>query len=78
MTEMTTVHAVDHRTAKLNGTWLYRGAAAQESGVIYGSYLDPDLPGGTAQPSEGETPGRHPHPTPTANQNNQQMRPSFN
>jgi hypothetical protein len=26
MTEMTTVHAVDHRTAKHNGTWLYQGA----------------------------------------------------
>jgi hypothetical protein len=24
MTEMTTVHAAGHRTAKHNGTWLYR------------------------------------------------------
>ena len=56
MTVMTTVHAVDHHTAKLNGTWLYRGAAAQEPGVIYGSHVHSDLPGGTAQPSEGETP----------------------
>jgi len=53
MTELTTVQAVDHRAAKkLNGTWLYRAAAAQEPGVIYGSHVDPDLPGGTAQPSE--------------------------
>ena len=43
-----------HREA--NGTWLYRGAAAQEPGVIYGSHVHPDPPGGTAQPSEGETP----------------------
>jgi hypothetical protein len=57
MTEMTTVQAVDHHhTAKPNGTWLYRGATAQEPEVIYGSHLHPDLPGGTAQPSEGETP----------------------
>src|SRR6266404_7709243 len=55
MTEMTTVHAVDHHTAKLNGTWLYRAAAAQEPGVIYRCHVYPDLPGGTAQPSEGET-----------------------
>jgi hypothetical protein len=26
MTEMTTMHAADHHTAKHNGTWLYRGA----------------------------------------------------
>jgi hypothetical protein len=68
MTELTTVQAVDHHTAKLNGTWLYRAAAAQEPGVIYGSHVHPDLPGGTAQPSEGEAPWRHPHP-PTVNQN---------
>jgi hypothetical protein len=28
MTATSTVQAVDHHTAKLNGTWLYRGAAA--------------------------------------------------
>jgi MFS family permease len=56
MTELTTVQAVDHHTAKLNGTWLYRAAAAQKPGVIYGSHVHPDLPGGTAQPSEGEAP----------------------
>jgi hypothetical protein len=67
MAEMTTVQAVDHHTAKLNGTRLYRGAAAQEPGVIYRSHLHPDLPGGTAQPSETERhddmrihPGRQP------------------
>ena len=56
MTEMTTVQAVDHHTANLNGTWLYRAAAAPEPEVIYGSHVHPDLPGGTAQPSEGATP----------------------
>jgi hypothetical protein len=56
MTEMSTVQAVDHRTAKLNGMWLYRGAVAQEPEVIDGSHVHPDLPAGTAQPSEGETP----------------------
>lgn len=28
MTEMTTMHAVDHHTAKHNGTWLHRGRGA--------------------------------------------------
>jgi hypothetical protein len=56
MTEMTTVQAVDYHTATPNGTWLYRGAAAQEPEVINGCHLHPDLLGGTAQPSEGETP----------------------
>ena len=28
MTEMSTVQAVDHHAAKLNGTWLYRGRGA--------------------------------------------------
>ncbi len=28
MTEMTTAHAVDHHTAKHNGTWLYPGRGA--------------------------------------------------
>jgi len=56
MTELTTVQAAGHRTAKLNGTSLYRAAAAQEPGVIHGSHVHPDLPGGTAQPSEGQTP----------------------
>jgi len=37
MTELTTVQAVDHHTAKLNGTWLYRAAAAQEPGTLYGA-----------------------------------------
>jgi hypothetical protein len=50
MTATSTVQAADHHTAKLNGTWLYRGAAAQEPGVIYRSHVHPDLPGGTAQP----------------------------
>jgi hypothetical protein len=26
MTQLTTVHAADHHTAKHNRTWLYRGA----------------------------------------------------
>ena len=39
MTEMSTVQAVGHRTAKRNGTWLYRGAAAQEPAVICGSHV---------------------------------------
>ena len=56
MTEMTTMQTVDHRTAKLNGTWRYQDVAAREPGVIHGSHVHPDLPGGTAQPSEGETP----------------------
>lgn len=55
MTEMATVPTADHHTAKPNGTRLYRGAA-QEPAVTYGSHVYPDLPGGMAQPSEGETP----------------------
>ena len=69
MTEMTTVHAADHHTAKHNGTWLYRAAAAQEPGVIYGSHVHPDLPGGTAQPSEGAAPMTASVSTTTVNQN---------
>jgi hypothetical protein len=53
---MTTALAADHHTAKLNRTWLYRGAVAQEPAVISSSHVHPDLLGGTAQPSEGETP----------------------
>jgi hypothetical protein len=43
MTEMTTVQAVDHRTAKLNAMCLYRGAAAQEPIAIYKDRVHPDL-----------------------------------
>ena len=60
MTELTTMQAVDHHTAKLNGTWLYRAAAAQEPGVIYGSHVHPDLTGGTAQPSYEGSPEARP------------------
>jgi hypothetical protein len=75
MTEMTTVHAAGHHTAKHNGTWLYRGAAAQEPAVTDGSHVHPDVPGGTAQPSDGATASAS---ASAVNQNNQQMCASLN
>ena len=41
MTEMTTMHAAGHHTAKHNRTWLYRDAAAREPEVIYGKPCSP-------------------------------------
>jgi phosphoglycerate dehydrogenase-like enzyme len=58
MTDISTMHAVDHHTPKLNWTWLYPGTATQEPGVIDGSHRPPSGsgPGWRARSALGSSP----------------------
>ena len=50
MTELTTMHAAGHHTAKHNGTWLYRGAGRTCAALTVRSARSAISPGRSAAP----------------------------